>query len=141
MIETLQAMLIRDEAEVLHAYPDSEGFWTIGVGRLIDQRKGGGISHDEAMYLLNNDISRVLSECKTSLRWFPSLDEPRQMVILNMVFNMGLEKFLEFKKTIQYIKLEEYENAAKEMLDSKWARQVKSRAIRLSAIMRIGELV
>jgi len=138
MIEKLKQMLIRDEAEVNHAYQDSEGYWTIGVGRLIDNRKGGSITHEESMYLLSNDIKTVLGECDRNFDWFDDLNEARKIVILNMVFNMGLGNFKEFKKTIAFISEGNYSEASIEMLDSKWSRQVGNRAARLSTIMKTG---
>lgn len=139
MIEQLKKILIEDEGEVNYAYQDSEGFWTIGVGRLIDKRKGGGISHGEAMYLLDNDIISKLTECQREFPWFSLLDDARQIVVMSMVFNMGMPNFKGFKKTIEYIKDHKFESASLEMLNSKWAGQVgPKRSGRLSTIMRTG---
>lgn len=140
MIDKLKEMLIRQEGEVNHAYEDSEGWLTIGVGRLIDERKGGKISHDEAMYLLNNDIKKVIGQCDRAFDWYDELDEARKIVIINMVFNMGLGNFKNFKKTISFIEQGIYISASKEMLDSKWSKQVGKRADELSNIMLTGEL-
>ena len=133
-------MLIRHEGEVNHAYEDSEGYITIGIGRLIDKRKGGGISHAEAMYLLDNDIIEATSQCQREFPWFHLLDDARQLVVLNMVFNMGITTFKKFKKTIYFIKIGDYSAASKEMLDSQWRRQVGNRALELSRIMETGEI-
>jgi lysozyme len=135
---TLEEQLIRDENEVLHAYPDSEGYWTIGVGRLIDQRKGGGISHEEAMYLLANDISSVRSKLMEQLPWIADLDEARQGVLENMCYNLGIHGLLGFKNTLSLIQNGHYAAAAAAMLDSKWATQVGARAQRLSQQMEKG---
>lgn len=137
LLERLKEQLIRHEGEVHHAYQDSEGYWTIGVGRLIDRRRGGGITHQEAMYLLNNDIDAVLIQCRQFPFWF-ELDDIRRLVIADMVFNMGIQTFKQFKKTIAYLNAGDYSNAASEMLDSRWAKQVGSRADRLSEMMRNG---
>ena len=138
MIEELKKMLIRDEAEVNHAYQDSEGYWTIGVGHLIDKRKGGKISHKISMLILDDDIAEVLGQCDRAFDWFDGLDEVRKIVILNMVFNLGLEGFKKFKKTIYFIKVGDYDEASVEMLDSTWSNQVGVRAARLSTIMKTG---
>ena len=140
MIKELKKMLIRHEGEVNHAYEDSEGYITIGIGRLIDKRKGGGISHAEAMYLLDNDIIEATSQCQREFPWFHLLDDARQLVVLNMVFNMGITTFKKFKKTIYFIKIGDYSAASKEMLDSQWRRQVGNRALELSRIMETGEI-
>ena len=58
MSDNITRLLRGDEGEVLTAYPDHLGYLTIGVGRLIDKRKGGGITPEESAYLLANDIMR-----------------------------------------------------------------------------------
>lgn len=138
MSEKLKQLLIRDEDEVPHAYQDSEGYWTIGVGRLIDKRKGGELSHDEIMYLLDNDIAEKRRQAGT-FPWFDHLNPARQAVIISMIFNLGLDGFSEFKKTIGYINNGKYQEAGDEMLNSKWAMQVGKRANRLSQMMKTGE--
>jgi lysozyme len=136
----IEAHLVRDEGMVRHAYQDSLGFWTIGIGRLIDKRLGGGITEDEARYLLRNDIARVEAECRREFPWFGALDEVREAVVLNMVFNLGMVKFKGFVNTIADIAAGNYESAASRMLQSKWAQQVGNRALRLAEMMRTGEL-
>ena len=133
-------MLMRDEGEVNHAYQDTEGFWTLGVGRLVDERKGGGITHEESMYLLGNDIKTVLGQCDREFDWFDDLDEARKIVVLNMVFNMGIGNFKGFKKTIAFISAGDYTEASIEMLDSTWSSQVGIRAAKLSTIMKTGQI-
>lgn len=138
MIEKLKQLLIKHEAEVNHVYKDSEGYYTLGVGRLVDERRGGKISHEEAMYLLHNDIKKIIGQCDREFDWFDELDETRKIVVLNMVFNLGINGFKKFKKTIQHIDNENYEAAAIEMLDSAWRIQVGKRADELSQMMKNG---
>jgi lysozyme len=90
LVDELTKQLRRDEGEVLHAYEDHIGFLTIGVGRLIDKRRGGGISAEESAYLLSNDIARVSRELQQRLPWIDNLDEARKGVLLNMAFQMGV---------------------------------------------------
>jgi len=134
----IKDMLIRDEGNVSWAYQDSEGYWTIGVGRLIDKRKGGGLSEDEIMYLLENDIKRSTAEAE-KFTWFYDLNAPRQAVIISMLFNMGLPTFKQFKRMIMAIEKGDFWQASHEMMDSKWADQVGPRADRLSTMMETGE--
>lgn len=138
MTESLEEMLVRHESEVLHAYQDSEGYWTIGVGILIDQRVGGGITKEESRFILRNRIRMKAEEAKT-FPWYEKLNNPRKQVILNMLFNLGLTRFSNFKKMIACIDSGDYSGAAREMLDSKWAKQVKGRAVELAQIMEQGE--
>lgn len=136
-LERLKAQLIRHEGCVLHAYQDTETYWTIGVGRLIDQRRGGGISEEEAAFLLENDIKKA--EAAVSVYdWYPMLDEVRQAVVVDMVFNMGPGRFAGFKKMLAAIEAKDWKEAAVQMLDSKWAVQVGNRALRLAEMMRSG---
>lgn len=139
LIENLANQLRRDEGEVLHAYQDHLGFWTIGIGRLIDKRKGGGLTKDEAAYLLGNDIARFTNALRTRLPWFDRIDEARQGVLANMAFQMGVDGLLGFRNTLGMIERGEYDAAANAMLQSKWAQQTPQRAARLAQQMRTGE--
>lgn len=137
--ERLSKQLLRDEGEVLHAYEDHLGYLTIGVGRLIDKRKGGGISHDEAMHLLGNDVDRIDAEVRSKLSWFSHLCPARQGVLLNMAFQMGVEGMLGFERTLAAVRDEQFAHAAHLMLQSQWAKQTPERAKRLSHQMATGE--
>ena len=77
----LSEMIKHHEGVVPHAYQDSRGYWTIGVGRLIDESLGGGLSDAEIDYLLANDIKRCRAEAE-QYPWFNKMNEPRQAVIL-----------------------------------------------------------
>jgi len=116
-------------------YKDSVDLWTVGFGRNIQER---GLSPEEAEFLLDNDIIDAIKECH-SFDWFNNLDDVRQTVVVDMVYNMGLPRFSGFKKTIKLISDHRFEEAASEMMDSKWARQVGVRAVRLSQMMSSGE--
>tara|TARA_Y100001951_G_scaffold96890_1_gene96104 strand:- start:3077 stop:3499 length:423 start_codon:yes stop_codon:yes gene_type:complete len=116
-------------------YDDSEGIPTIGVGRNLRDR---GLSDDEIDYLLSNDIDIVVRELDNVMPWWKDLDEVRQRVLCDLVFNLGMPRFSGFKKSISYMKQQMWDQAANELLDSKWARQVGRRAERLSEMMRTG---
>lgn len=140
----MKAELIRqlrgDEGERSTVYRDSLGILTIGVGRNVDGAHGGGLRPDEIAYLLNNDIDSRIDALTRALPWFQDLDDARKGVLLNMSF-MGVQKLLEFKKTLDFVRLGMYGHAAEEMLDSDWAKQVGPRALRLSQQMRSGSWV
>lgn len=139
MLEQLTEQLRRDEGEVRYAYQDHLGFWTIGVGRLIDKRRGGGLSKEEVTYLLKNDINIRHAELQQRITWFHNLDEARQGVLLNMAFQMGVEGLLNFKITLKCIESGKYEEAADNMAQSLWAKQTPVRANRLIKQMITGE--
>lgn len=134
----LAEMLEDEEARVKYAYTDSEGYLTIGIGRLIDKRKGGGLSDDEIDYLLANDIRNKTREVLKALPWAADLDEVRRSVLIAMAFQMGTDGLLKFVNTLTMIKAGRYESAAKGMLDSLWARQTPKRAVRMAEMMRTG---
>lgn len=136
--EAVTARLIIDEGEVLHAYQDHLGFWTIGVGRLIDERKGGGLTQDESRYLLRNDIGRRLSQCSNRFEWWHTIDDVRRGVVVCMAFQLGTNGVANFKKMCDALRIRDYNTAAAEMLDSTWAKQTPARANRMARIMRSG---
>lgn len=137
--DRLVEMLVREEGEVLHAYQDHLGYWTIGVGRLIDSRKGGGLSTAESRFLLSNDTRRVEEHARSAYPWFRTLDDARQAVVIGMIFQMGTAGFAGFRNTISHIAAGRYAQAAVNMLESKWARQTPGRAWRMMEQMRTGE--
>jgi len=116
-------------------YKDTVGKTTIGVGRNLDDE---GISDDEAMTLLRNDITEHLAALDQQLPWWRGMDEVRQRVIANMAFNMGIETLLTFKNTLAAMERGDYDAAANGMSASAWARQVGVRATRLVEMMRDG---
>lgn len=96
-----------------------------------------GITKEEAFYLFNNDVATVLKDIKRRLPWVMEKSENVQRVIANMIFNMGINRLLEFEDFLGFLKLDEYELASDEMLDSIWAKkQCKKRAFKLSNIIR-----
>lgn len=136
--DTVRAALLTDEKTVEHAYQDSEGFWTIATGRLIDKRAGGKLRHDEMALMLENDITQAEADAK---RLFPSFDElsdNRKAVLVNMAFNLGWNRLAGFKKLRAAVAIQDWETAAVEMGSSQWAGQVRGRADRLIKIMREG---
>lgn len=134
-------LLRGEEGEVLTEYKDHLGYSTIGVGRLIDARKGGGITAEESAYLLSNDIQKKLSELERKLPWVKELDEARRGVLLSMAFQMGTDGLLGFKNTLEMVRTGRYTDAAKGMLNSLWAKQTPQRAKRHSEQMRTGKWV
>jgi len=119
----------------LKPYTDAAGKISIGVGRNLTDV---GISEDEADYLLDNDISSILHQLVARIAIFGSLDTTRQNVLADMAMNLGIEGLLRFHKMLAAIEAHDFEKAADEMLDSKWATQVGKRATELAAMMRTG---
>lgn len=133
------ARLVLDEGEVLHAYQDHLGYWTIGVGVLIDERKGGGITQEESRYLLRNRLRRKEAELNQRFEWWHAIDDVRQGVLLCMAYQLGVNGVANFKRMCAALKIRDYITASIEMLDSNWAKkQTPARAQRMAKIMKTG---
>lgn len=127
-----------EEGVVSHAYQDHLGYWTIGVGRLIDKRKGGGLSPDEIDYLLQNDINKIIGSLDKALPWWNTLSPNRKAALAAMAFQMGLTNLLNFKKTLSLMKAGRFAAASEQMLTSLWAQQTPARAKRTAELIRNG---
>lgn len=138
LVNNLREMLSLHEGRVKHAYRDSLGYWTIGVGHLIDRRKGGHLPEHIIDDLLEHDITEHSRQLFTALPWVMELDEVRKSVLVDMTFNLGIAGLLGFKNTLAAVKERRWEDAARGMLASKWASQVGGRAVRLADMMRTG---
>lgn len=139
-MNNLTRQLRGDEGTKPCVYQDNLGFWTIGVGRLVDARKpGAGLRPKEIDFLLANDIEDRVKALSAKLPWFLSLDEARQGVLLNMSFQMGAAGLFAFTTTLAHVRAGRYDEAAKAMLESKWAKQTPARAERMAKQMRTGE--
>jgi lysozyme len=144
--DALVSILIDDEALRLKPYDDAtgkelkpgdtlKGNITIGIGRNLS---GVGISKSEAFMLNCADIDKAETQLDNALPWWRSMSERRQIVILSMVFNMGINKVLGFIRTLSFMKQGDYNAAADGMEASLWAKQVGNRAKRLIDMMRKG---
>lgn len=138
-MEKLLTMLKRHEGVETHAYECSEGKITVGVGRNIDQAGGMGLSDDEIDYLLQNDIERVIKELSSEYPWFSDLDDVRKDAMVDISFNLGQTRLRLFKRALAAMETGDYKEAATEFLDSRWAKQVGSRALELTDMISSGE--
>ena len=135
-IEMLVDQLFIHEGCSLMPYADTEGLLTIGIGRCLDRK---GISEEEAMIMLMNDVDEVAQGLDQNIPWWRELDDVRQRVLLDMSFNLGVWGLMKFRKTLGHVQAHNFEHASMEMLDSKWAEQVGGRAKALSQMMRTGK--
>lgn len=134
-LNDLKQQLIKHEGLELMPYKCSAGYLTIGAGRNLESR---GITYDEAMYLLENDLTLYHTELMKAFPVVDQLDVVRQYTLLNMAFNLGITKLRQFKLMWAAIEENNFEVAAQEMLSSKWSRDVGQRALQLSEQMRTG---
>lgn len=142
--EKLRAQLIRDEGRKPAAYQDSLGYWTVGVGHLIDERKGGRLPDSIIESLLEYDIRQTMGALFLDQPWTAQLDPARQGALINMAFNLGEEPFdhdgfKDWPNFLNQVREGNFEAAASNMLSTLWAQQVGLRAARLAKQIRTGE--
>ena len=121
---TTEDYITKHEKMVLNPYIDSVGKLTIGIGRNIDDN---GISKEEALFMLENDLKNVNDELHSIFDDFSYLPADVQLALTDMMFNLGKPRFLGFKKMIQAIKDKDFKEAARQAKDSKWCEQVEKR--------------
>jgi lysozyme len=140
-LNTLEQELTRDEGKKYSAYQDSLGFWTIGIGKCIDARRGCKLSDAAIDFIYNESVRGVISDLNANLPWWTSLDEVRQRVLANMCFQLGIDKLLGFRKFLAAMRVSNWTVAAGEMQNSIWWGQVPARAARLQQMVLTGEAV
>jgi lysozyme len=128
--------LKKDEGFRRMPYKDTRDVLTVGYGFNLDS---DGLSMEESDAVLEIRVRNRYLELATALPWFEQLDAPRQGVLLNMAYNLGVHGLLEFRQLLSALQAGDYATAADEMLSSAWAHQVGARAQRLAAQMRTGE--
>lgn len=134
-IDALREQLTIDEGRKPRIYKDTVGKITAGVGRNLTDVQ---FSDDEIDLMLTNDINKVCVQLDDKLPWWKDLSDRRQQVLANMAFNLGINGLLGFRNMFAHIQGAAYEEAAQEMLDSLWAKQVGMRAVRLAQMMKEG---
>lgn len=125
----------RHEGLKLHPYKCTAGKTTIGYGRNLDDK---GITASEAEEMLLTDMCEV-EERLFAEGLLSGLSDARKAVLINMGYQLGVSGLFKFKKMIAAVDRKEYELAAKEMLNSLWAKQTPRRAKELSEQMLTGE--
>ena len=138
------------EGCVLFPYKDTRGYLTIGIGRCIEKNPftvdelkvigdwKHGITREMAHMLCRNDIDRCISDLRKKVEFFDKLDKERQYVLIDLCFNMGIKGLLKFKNMLLALGTGNWNKAADELLNSKYALQVGKRAIRLASTIRNG---
>lgn len=134
--ERLKSELINDEGVKYSAYQDHLGYWTIGVGHLIDSREGGALSKAAVDFILMEDIQEKSSQVFSRLPWVKDMPEPVQRALVNMAFQMGVDGLMGFTNTLSLIQARKFSEAADNALKSKWATQTPNRARRVTDLIR-----
>jgi lysozyme len=135
-IERIKETLIKHEGLRLDMYKDSLGIYTIGVGHNIEER---GITARVAAVMLEEDIDVAVVDLKRNVSFFDDLPEAAQEALVNLCFNMGIPRLMQFKKTLSFLREGKYEKAANELLDSRYASQVGYRALEVAEMIRSAD--
>lgn len=143
--DSLARRLAIEEGDRLVAYLDSLGILTVGRGHNCRAKPVAGvnqpgdtITREQDDQLFEEDVDEACAELDQHLPWWRELDDARQNVMLDLCFNMGINTLVTFTHTLAHIQAGEYDEAADGMAASKWAKQVKSRAVFLEEAMRTG---
>ena len=129
----LRETITRHEGSRLDMYQDTLGIWTIGVGHNIQEK---GISPKVMEIMLQEDLEEAISELKRSVSFFSRMPEQVQEALVNLSFNMGIPRLMQFRNTLAYLRDGEFESAADELLDSRYAEQVGHRALEVADMIR-----
>ena len=142
-IDQLREDLERDEGCVYEVYLDHLGYETFGIGHLIRYHEeeygwsvGTDVDESRVREVFEEDVKTVLSDCKKLYDDFYELPEEVQLIIANMMFNLGYTRLSKFRGMKRGVDSRNWEKAADEMVDSRWYHQVTNRADRLVVRMR-----
>ncbi len=132
MTETLEQMIERHEGNKPTIYIDSVGVETVGIGHNLHKP----LTREAILHILRDDIADATNDCLHAFPWFPELSQPRQWAMIDLCFNLGLKRLLGFPKFLNAMSLGDYERAARELQDSLWFKQVKSRGPEIVGMIR-----
>lgn len=130
----LKLLLVKHEGDKRHPYKDTSGHLTIGVGRNLEAKP---LSDDIVQAMLDEDILEAWHRCQRLFGGFDGLDEVRQHALLDMAFNLG-EKLADFTKMLVAVERRDWNDVAREALDSTWATQVGGRARTIAYMLATG---
>ena len=137
-IDTLKNELIADEGVKYEIYLDHLGYKTFGIGHLCrakdpenDLEVGTAVSKERVDECFEADIAMTIEDCNILYSNFKDIPEEAQLVLANMMFNLGRPRLSKFVNLKLAVDSEDWMEASVQMMDSKWAKQVPNRAKRL----------
>lgn len=133
-MQDVQAWIKHCEALKLHTYIDTNGHVTVGWGRNLEN----GIRLDEAELMFQNDFKQTVEELE-KCSWYINQPQGVKNALINMNFNLGITKLLEFKEMIHCLQINDYKGAARAALNSLWAKQVHQRAADIALMISEGK--
>lgn len=142
-MESLRDRIKRHEGLCQFPKPDAKGWWVIGFGHDLTEQQAQdyvqGVTDDEAEDLLDADIARATAQLQQYFPWAIELDQVRQNVLIEMIFQMGFTGVQAFHRTLSAIRSGDYPLAASRMLMSLWHTQTPARCEELANLMRNGD--
>lgn len=135
-VQQIREELIRDEGWRPHVYDDTLGFQTIGYGFLVDARRGAGLPRHIADAWLDWLIVETGKALDARIPWWRHQPEDVQRALVNMAYQLGVSGLLNFRKMLSALQVGDRAEAARQALDSRWARQTPNRANRVAAMIR-----
>lgn len=153
-LQKLTTSLTIDEGDKLTPYRDSRGLWTVGIGRCLESNApmtaewkwlldNGAIkialTEEGSQFLFANDVRMAMAQIKTRCDFWDRLDDLRQNILIEMCFQLGIDRLLGFNKMFAAMRIGDFTSAAKEGLDSAWAKQTPNRANKLMNSLKTGE--
>ena len=156
--ELLRAFVSQAEGRRSRCYLDSQGIATIGVGINLEEPRNAArlerlgytpaevvqgrvaLSESELDLLLDEDLELALGDARAVVANFEELDQARQIVLVDMAFNLGRTRLAGFRRMCAALERKDFVAAAREMQDSSWYRQVRSRGERNVQVMQSGAL-
>lgn len=136
MSEQILTDLKRHEGWRPSVYQDHLGYWTLGFGFMVDERKQGRIPHEVGHYWLAWEVDRITARLSMALDWFDDAPEPVQRALVNMAYQLGVSGLLRFRNTLALLQAGKYQDAAAEALRSRWAEQTPKRAQEVAGWIR-----
>lgn len=133
----LKNLIMKHEGYREFVYTDTTGHLTIGFGHNLEAR---GLSVPLSSAVLDDDINYWVMKLTQSIGFFDTLNPARKSVLIDMCHNLGVNGLLEFRDMLDSLLKKDYEQAAKDMLASKWAQQVGHRALENAEIMKTGKI-
>ena len=142
-LDKLQEQLAEDEGCKYEIYLDHLGYKTFGVGHLVratdpenDMDVGTEVSKERVDECFKADIAITIEDCNVLYTNFNDIPEEAQLILANMMFNLGQTRLSKFKDMKKALDNQDYEAAAAAMIDSRWYNQVPNRATRLVERMK-----
>lgn len=130
--DKLKAQLEIDEGKRSRMYKDQNGNLTIGIGHNLM----AGISEGAIQAILDGDIDSAIADLDTHFGWWHDLDDDRQDALLNMAFQLGINRLSDFHDFLAALEAKDFDSASVSMLKSQWAGQCPERAARLAAVIK-----